>query len=237
MKTHDAGMGITAVDRCPDELPDGLTCLRRWLVSLFDGLVTTEARVEIDEQLLTFVRARPIMFAAFVSGVVSDLLISLPAEDPWRHTEESEGCIRSAAGNPFGCWEDGADLHHRADADLKSEPKLAALHAPLSTPAAEVIHLGSHGWRVPFEKLSNDILLGKPADELLLHGCTAVRWVVHRRRAYMGADDAYALAVGWSWGRRADNVDRGVPWDESRRARLARQEKVPDGLHEWFAAR
>lgn len=226
--------GVTG--RYPYERPFDLVCLERWLVSLFDGLVSLEARAEIEEQLLEVVRTRPVMFAAFVSGVVADMLISLPAEDPWLHTRNVEGCIRSASGFVFGCWEDGADLHSRGGSDLKSEPHLAALEESLSALAAEVVHIGSEGWNACFQYMSENIRLGSPADELLSHGCAAVRWVLQRRRAYMGADDGYALAVTWAWVRRANSIDMGVPWDESRRARLARQEKVPDGLYEWFAA-
>ena len=67
----DSSEGATAsaaIDSNQGQLHTGLMSLQRWLASLFDGLVSTEARVDIDEELLKVVRVRPMMFGAFVSG-------------------------------------------------------------------------------------------------------------------------------------------------------------------------
>jgi hypothetical protein len=121
------------------------TCSRSaaWAAGLFNSLLTLEARAENERELGAEVRARPIMFTAFVAGVVSDLIHGLPVEDPWRHSEEVDGIVLSMHGIPFGMWADALDLHARAHPDLRSDPVLAALVTPLSESAALIIHLCS----------------------------------------------------------------------------------------------
>jgi hypothetical protein len=215
-----------------EELP-----YRRWLSGLHDGLVGFDTRAESEGQMLSHVGVRPACFAAFVSGVVADLLRSLPAEDPWRHTIVVEGAVTSVRGDPFGTWADAADLHSRSYPDVRLDHNLAALHPALTKSAAWVIHLGGQGWSVAYEALGSAIDGGISAEELFADGSAAMRWVMHRRRAYTGADDPYPSVVTAAWVRRAIRVETGQPWDEARRARLAKQEKVPDGLHAWLTAR
>ena len=209
----------------------------RWLASLFDGLVSPESRVANECQLLLQVRARPLMFATFVSGVVSDLLRSLPAEDPWRHTTLVQGAVLSVRGDLFGTRVDATDLIVPSHPDFSSDSSLAALDSPLSKSAALVIHLCARNWSAARETLIESIVGGLTAEELYPNGSAAIRWVMHRRRTYTGADDPYSSVVTSAWIRRAHCVEEGQPWDEARRARLAVQGKVPDGLYEWFIAR
>lgn len=208
---------------------------RRWLVGLFDGLLSLDMRASAEDQLLAHVRARPVLFAVFVSGVVTDLVRSLPAEDPWRHTGEVEGMVQSVRGDPFGTWADATDLQTPGHPDVKSDANLAALSSPLTPSAALVIHLAAQGWDAVCEHLSAAVCRGTTAEELFSDGAAAIRWAVHRRRVYTGADDPYASVVTASWVRRAQRVEHGQPWDEARRARLAIQEKVADGLYQCFA--
>jgi hypothetical protein len=100
-----------------------------------------------------------------------------------------------------------------------------------------VIHLCAQSWSTARETLTESIRGGLTAEELHSDGCAAIRWALHRRRTYTGADDPYSSVVTSAWVRRARSVEKGQPWDEARRARLAMQEKVPDGLYEWFVAR
>ena len=210
---------------------------RRWLAGLFDGLVSPDSRVANECQLLLQVRARPLLFAAFVSGVVSDLLRSLPAEDPWRHTTLVQGTVLSVRGDLFGTRVDATDLIVPSHPDFSSDSRLAALDSPLSKSAALVIHLCAQSWSTARETLTESIRGGLTAEELYSDGCAAIRWAMHRRRTYTGAEDPYSSVVSSAWVRRARSVEKGQPWDEARRARLAMQEKVPDGLYEWFIAR
>ncbi|OOP65321.1 hypothetical protein BMF89_00300 [Arthrobacter sp. SRS-W-1-2016] len=66
-----------------------------------------------ERQLLLQVRARPLLFATFVSGVVSDLLRSLPTEDPWRHTALVRGTVLSVRGDWFGTRVDATDCQRQ----------------------------------------------------------------------------------------------------------------------------
>lgn len=209
----------------------------RWAAGLFNCLLTVEARTENEQELLAQVRARPIMFTAFVAGVVSDLLHSLPVEDPWRHTEEVDGIIRSVSGNPFGTWADALDLHTRAHPDLRSDPVLAALVPPLSESAALVVHLCSQGRSAAFDQLSTAARHGMTVEKIFADGCAAIRWAIYRRGEYVGADDPYSPIVTRAWVRRAHSIDKGLPWDEARRARQAMQQKVADGIYECFTRR
>lgn len=177
------------------------------------------------------------MFTAFVAGVVADLLHSLPAEDPWRRTKLVEGIVRSVLGHPFGTWVDAIDLQTRAHPDLRSDPVLAALDTPLPESSALMVHLCADGWNAAFDKISTAVRHGITAEELFADGCAAIRWVIHRRWAYVGSDDPHAAFVTSAWVRRAHSVENGQPWDEARRARLAIPDKVPDGLYEWLTVR
>lgn len=209
----------------------------RWLAGLFDGLVSPDSREANERQMQLQVQARPVLFAGFVSGVVSDLLRSLPAEDPWRHTTMIQGAVLSARGDLFGTVVDATDLIVPSHPDHRSDQRLAALDSPLSKSAALMIHLCAQSWSTAHETLTESIRCGLAAEELYSDGCAAIRWVLHRRRTYTGADDLYSSVVTSAWVRRARSVEEGQPWDEARRARLATQEKVPDGLYEWFIAR
>jgi hypothetical protein len=207
---------------------------RRWVTGFLDGLVSPDGRSAREAQLLSHVRSRPVPFAAFVSGVVGDLLSSLPAEDPWRHTIVVDGVVRSVRGDPFGTWADGTDLLIPSHLNVGCDNNLAALDPALSESAAWVIHLGGQGWGAACKALKSAVADGLSADDLFVDGCAAMRWVMHRRRAYTGADDLYVSIVMGAWARRAQAVVAGRPWDEARRARLAMQEKVPNGLYKWF---
>lgn len=209
----------------------------RWLAGLVDGLVSPDTRADNDCQMLLHTRVRPVLFAAFVSGVVSDLLSSPPAEDPWRRTTLVEGTVRSLRGESFGSWVDGTDLLVRGHPDLRFDSSLAALASPLTRSAALLIHLCARSWSAACDTLREAIRGGITADELFSDGCAAIRWALHRRRAYTGADDPYTTLVTMEWVRRANSVENDQPWDEARRARLAMQEKVGDGVYEWLTAR
>ena len=209
----------------------------RWLAGLFDGLVSPDSRLANEHQLLLHVRAMPLLFAAFVSGAVSDLLRSLPAEDPWRHTALVQGTVLSVRGDLFGTMLDATDLIVPNHPDFSSDPRLAAFDSPLSTLAALLIHLCAQSWSTARETLAELIRGGLAGEDLYCAGCAAIRWAIHRRRVYTGAEDPYSFVVTRAWVRRARSAEKGQPWDEARRARLATQEKVPDGLYEWFTAR
>ena len=68
MDGSEGATARTAIDSKQGQLHTGLMSLQRWLANLFDGLVSTKARVDIDEELLKVVRVRPMVCGAFVSG-------------------------------------------------------------------------------------------------------------------------------------------------------------------------
>lgn len=216
---------------------DGFVPYRRWVACAFSSLVDLETRMSTERALFMQVCLRPYTFTAFVAGVVTDLLHSLPAEDPWRHTEKVDGIVQSVRGAPFGTHIDALDLLTRANQDLRSDPGLVALATPLSEWAALVIHLCAQSRSDAFEKLNTYVRHGMAIDKVFADACAAIRWAIHRREVYVGADDAYSSVVVNAWVRRARNVEKGLPWDEARRARLAIQEQVPHGLYEIFTSR
>jgi hypothetical protein len=140
-------------------------------------------------------------------------------------------------GDLFGTRVDATDMIVPSHPDYRSDPGLAALDPPLSKSAALMIHFCAQSWSTGREALTESIRAGLTAEELYSDGCAAMRWALHRCRTYTGAEDPYSSVVASAWVRRAHCVEEGQPWDEARRARLALQEKVPDGLYESFTAR
>jgi hypothetical protein len=63
----------------------------RWAVSLCEPLIPTRQRIAIDEAMITLVLEQPTWAAAWFSGILSDHLCTLPAEDPWRNLSVNLG--------------------------------------------------------------------------------------------------------------------------------------------------
>lgn len=204
----------------------GIVWLRRWVVSLFEPLIPLETRAETERHLRTLVRDEPDYFGTFVAGVLVDLVGSLPGSDPWQRVGFKTGTEFATTGSRFGTWRDGTDLIPRQHRDLASDMNLAALAVPLSPTSTHLLAAATAGMsccRKTMQQLS-----GEAAEPLFDDATAAIRWAIHRRRAYMGHEDPFVTVTAVAWVTRAERIVQGRGWDEARRARMAAAEQVSE---------
>ncbi len=183
-------MGPEAVDR-PDgnepeanDPPGSGTGQHRpaahWAVSLCEPLVETAVRAEIEASLLRIARAEPMWMAAWLGGQVTDLLWTLPSDDPFRllsaryafssnraqtfgpatatatpdQDPDQRAWVESPRGR-FGTARDHEDLIFPDNTDLDLDVGLAGAHRQLSDEAAVLMAAARHGWRTATVFLAN----------------------------------------------------------------------------------
>lgn len=158
----------------------------------------------------------------------------------------SDGALRPD-GAPFGTWQDAADLIQPLFADPDVDPGLVALSAGLSAPAAALLASGASGHQVardvalavaertapaPDQDVAESLVVPDrfavawAANELRTAAVDAIRWLVHRRRAYLGEIDAWPTESVFRWAWRADREVGGFDWDGSDIARGIESETV-----------
>lgn len=208
----------------------------RWVVSMYDPLIDTAARQEIEENLKVIIAAHPHWFAAWLAGHLSDVIRSLDPEDPWRKLKLVEGRALHPDGSPFGSWVDSTDLAQPSVPDMRSDLALAALQDPLSDDAAAMIAVASGGWDETLawceaNLVTSATLDAEGAERFFKVGTSALRWAVHRRRLYTGAEDSFIPINGIAWIGRAHKVTAGSSWDEDRAERVLQESSVPPGTY------
>jgi hypothetical protein len=213
----------------------GIVWLRRWVVSLFEPLIRLETRAETERHVRTLVRDEPDYFGTFVAGVLADLVGSLPRSDPWQRVIFPTGTEPATTGSRFGTWRDATDLIPRQHRDLASDMNLAALAVPLSSTSTHLLAAATAGMsccRKAMQQLSGE---AAASESLFDDAAAAMRWAIHRRRAYMGHEDPFAVVTCVAWVTRADLIVKGRSWDEARRARIAAAGQVPEEALLWLA--
>lgn len=210
--------------------------LARWVVSMGDALIDTNARQEIDDRVKALIAAHPYWFSVWFSGHLADVVCSLDPEDPWRGLKNDGEVAVYANGKRFGTSDDSADLARPATTDLRSDIGLAALAPGLGDDAALLIAIAANG-RDPVlawcerNIVNASILSEEEANEFFTVTTSALRWAMHRRRLYLGPEDPFIHRNGISWIGRASRVVSGSPWDESRAARQLAESSVPEGTY------
>lgn len=181
--------------------------------------------------------------AAFLGGLVSDLVGSLPQQDPWRQLSGRVGqCTCGAAppgqdgavradGAPFGTVADALDRMPALFRNPEDDPQLAALASPIGSAGAAVVAAAGTGW-----ECARDMLLAvrdrmPPADVVALDswragqmctaGAEAARWSLHRRRSYRGMDDTWPAESAFRWAWRAGHLAVSGTWPGAGDADLA----------------
>jgi hypothetical protein len=215
---------------------EGRLWLRRWAVTLVEPLIETPARAEIERQVAALAHVEQRYFATYISGVLADLLDGLPTMDPWRRTSASEGMIYSKDGSPFGTWVDGADLLPREHTDLAADLNLAALASPLTDASARMLHSASGSWSKCRRTMQLQYREVQPSTSYFGDASSAVRWAIHRRRAYVGTEDAYVAVTCIAWIGRAERIVQGRSWDRASRVRMAESERVPEEAYTWLTS-
>lgn len=211
----------------------------RFVVALCEPLLDTEARQEIDENLINLIAARPQWFAAWLSGFLSDVVRSLDPEDPWRNLTVKDGKALLPDGTPFGSWVDATDIVKASVEDLRSDLGLAAMATPLSDHSAVLLATAAQGWHKTLHWIESNLVLHAALDrddarQYFKIAVGALRWAIHRRRLFAGMEDPFIPIAGVSWVNRADRMIAGEPWDESRAARHLQSSSVAAGTYTQF---
>ncbi|MBW4096362.1 MAG: hypothetical protein HIU81_13850 [Acidobacteria bacterium] len=208
--------------------------LQRWVTSLCDPLVDTDARVEIDSHMVTLVAQAPHWFCAWMSGFVSDMVRSLNPEDPWRNLREQAGFTYRPDGERFQGYEMMTDVAVANTEDLRSDFGLAALAKDIHPDAAILLASAAGGQATLLKRLESTLFENpirdreSAADFFAVCG-QAVRWAMRRRREYAGMDDYWPHFISIAWEQRANKIESMQPWDQARAARELENGKIMPG--------
>jgi len=218
-----------------------------WAVSLVEPLLSLRRRNALDGALQLLCRARPAWAAIWLPGTIADIVLTLPAADPWRNlsarvvaTEGSDllrhGGARppettgatGPAGQAFGTWRDSEDLARPLFTAVAQDSALAALDEPLPASSAALLAFCADGWDAG--RTAVVALAGAEGDPDAVHriGVPALLWAVHRRRAYLGPEDMWPVESSFVWAFRAEQVESGLDWDEQDMRRAITQESVTE---------
>ncbi|ACL42342.1 hypothetical protein Achl_4391 (plasmid) [Pseudarthrobacter chlorophenolicus A6] len=211
----------------------------RWVVALCEPLLETEARIQIEAQMVELVSRKPHWFAAWFSGFLSDVVRSLDPQDPWRNLSIVEGQTVHPDRSPFGTWVDASDVVHVSIEDIRADLGLAALEKPLNENAAQLISVAAQGWDATLTWCEANLVTAatlppEQGAEFFKTASAALRWAIHRRRLFSGIEDPFVQVSGVSWITRADKMTSGEPWDEARAARHLEANKVQPGTYKQF---
>ncbi|MCA5895111.1 hypothetical protein LEP48_17410 [Isoptericola sp. NEAU-Y5] len=167
-----------------------------WGVGLVEPLLDPYDRVADLEAMRLQARSERLRAVTLLAGTLTDLLDSLPDQDPWRHLDPET----------FGSYRDGLDLVPTEATEIREDIGLAALARPLGRDAARLMRACVHGW----ESAAHDASGFEDPVPLLVR---AVTWATWRRRAYLGEDN-YPVLVVFSWLRRAALIAGGGELDD-----------------------
>lgn len=211
----------------------------RWMVALCEPLLETEARIQIEEQMVELVTRNPHWFAAWFSGFLSQLIQSLDPEDPWRNLSVADGQTVHPDKSPFGTWVDASDIVHVSVEDIRADLGLAALEKPAGETASQLLAVASKGWDATLAWCEANLVTSatlSPAEGAAFFkaAATAIRWAIHRRRLFYGLEDPFVQVSGVAWIQRADKMISGEAWDEARAARHLEANKVQPGTYRQF---
>lgn len=184
-----------------------------WGVGLVEPLIDPYDRVATLEAMRTQASWHPLQAVTLLAGALTDLVDSLPDDDPWRHVDPST----------FGTYRDGLDLVPTEATEIREDLGLAALARPLGRDGAQLLSDAEHGWENVAHGANE---LDDPVPALT----RAVAWVCWRRRVYVG-EDTYPVLVVFSWLRRAALVAAGQQIDDaSTHDRTRASAKIVDDL-------
>jgi len=183
------------------------------VVSLCEPLLSVELLTGIHASAGRAFQAAPQMARTWSAGLLSDVLHTLPAGDPWRNPHDT-----------FGTWQDGADLIPPAHANLFVDVGLVALADPLPTESADLIRHVTGDLDTALDGFAADVHDADLYDTVL----PALRWVTWRRRAYVGPEDPYVMLTGFEWLTRARLIIAGQPWSRQKWQDNLKAGRIPD---------
>src|SRR5690554_395126 len=83
----------------------------RWAVSLTTPLYSLRMRNKVDAEMREFAKLMPEYHAVLMGGILHDLVVTSPREDPFRNLYRGEdGIVRLPGGEALGSWHNAVDL-------------------------------------------------------------------------------------------------------------------------------
>lgn len=205
------------------------TIAARWAVCLSEPLLSLAQRQQLEADMARLVDDGE-WGAHFCGGVLADLALSLPDNDPWRHLSGRLGELATptpppgpgpgawaVSGRVFGVIDDAEDLLPPTFSDPLTDPALAALAPGLTPEPAALIAFATVDWQACGKACA--LLSGDLYDSF----ATAVRWLVHRRRTHLGVDttgDTWPTESIYRWTQRATAITTGADWSPGQIDRL-----------------
>jgi len=227
-----------------------------WAMTLAEPLLSPATRARLETGMEMCSLTHPEWATVFFGGVLADMALTLPPDDPWRHLSARIGELTvgpnpppdlgAAApdGTPFGTWADGIDRVPMTFGDVDSDSGLAALVEPLDPAGSAVLALAcstqTKNW-VQVVTATKHLLLAladtadaapDPVSTITrwhLAVTSATRWAIWRRRSYgLPNDDPWPIESCFRWSWQADRVLAGLPLDEHRIAADIRSESISE---------
>ena len=210
-------------------MPDGFDVAVRWAAALTEPLLSTAARVAADDAMRGRAAADPEWAATLFGGVLADVLTTLPPDDPWRHLSARIGGIehrhpagrgarhRGVAAGPRRRLAPVRHLAGRRRPDRAGPGRRRPAGRPGGRGAGRTRsdRRPRRSWRSPPAAAPNPAPrwppLGPDGAAVFEAGADALRWAVHRRRAYRGPGDLWPVEALTEWAAAAENRRPGGP--------------------------
>lgn len=177
----------------------------RWSATLVEPLIPLRTRQQLESDLERTATDHEMWGVLFFAGVVSDLVSSLPAADPWRTIRLVDGQA-VIDGRPFGTLQDHLDLIPSISPDPSIDVALAAVIDPVPSKAAAFVAAAFDGRAAAVAHLDR---VSSVPGEVYEVGAEAVRLLVFRRRCMMGPLDSFSVDSCWWWSEQAYRLEVG----------------------------
>lgn len=186
----------------------------RWTQTLVEPLLPLEIRNNLERGMRQVCADHPTWASFVLGGAISDIVLSLPGNDPWRTSSARLGRTthgdrppardgaRLPDGTRLGHWKSFVDtLGTPAEEDLSLDPAYAPIALDLAAVSEAIISFGAGGWETGTTGVSAAVARGSATsavDDLAnlpgiqtLHpapvytyAVPALRWASYRRRSY-----------------------------------------------------
>lgn len=186
----------------------------RWTQTLVEPLLPLEMRASLEQRMRRACADHPTWASFVLGGALSDVVLSLPDEDPWRACTARLGKVTRGArppardgarlpdGTRLGTWRSFTDtLGTPAEEDPSLDPSYAPVAQELTPVSEAVLALAADGWEAGASGVSAAIMRGSvtsAVDDLgdlpgvatlypspvYTYTVPALRWAAYRRRSY-----------------------------------------------------
>ena len=235
----------------------------RWVVSLCEPLISTSERAQLDEQMSALSLDNAEWLNTWFAGTLCSTVLSLPREDPWRklsaafypanetktHIFEFDSVPipqvtgARSKGKSFGTRRDHTDMIVPEFNDWLTDLQLAAVTKELDPWSSTLVGFAGGGFdttRSVMNEMHAEIVdqrkaqLNPATKDMFYVLSEALKYVIHRRRAYVGSDDEFVWSKGFQWIARTDQIISGRAFSTEQLLEDIVDLKVPDGDYAKF---